>query len=284
MLNSVLKRRYPVVHQRLKSLSRALFSSTGICLPRRIAGSVVWTRPHMLTTEPPEEHVLRWILDLLPPSGTFFDVGAHYGWMAIAAAHRVGRAGQVVAFEPSPALVDILSYHKRVNRVPQLEIVAKAVSNCDTGAVPFFLVNEGLSFRNSLTIGSEDTPYIEPADKTRCDIPAITLDRFCVGFDVIPDLIKIDVEGAELLVLEGAKHLLARYHPALIVPVHSYWLPESQTVDQIFDLLNHYGYEIKDKHVVEFEGGLAADYLCIPKFTHPRNFSFPTPSVSYAAF
>jgi FkbM family methyltransferase len=219
----------------------------------------------MLATESPECHVLGWITELLPRGGTFFDVGAHYGWIAIAAARRVGRSGRVVAFEPSSALIDILSYHKRVNRLAQIEIVPKAVSNIDSGAVPFFLVNKGLSFRNSLTIGADDTPYITPEEKTRCEVAAITLDRFCEESNLIPDVFKIDVEGAELFVLQGAEHLLERYHPTLIIAIHSYWLPRSQTVDQIFDLLNHYGYDVQDKHMSEFEGGFAADYLCIPR-------------------
>src|SRR2546421_5533711 len=145
-LNSALKQRCRFLHRCLKSLSASLFSTgLGICLPRHIAGHLVWTSPRMLATEPPEGHVLGWITELLPRGGTFFDVGAHYGWIAIAAARRVGRSGRVVAFEPSPALIDILSYHKRVNRLAQIEIVPKAVSNIDSGAVPFFLVNKGLS-------------------------------------------------------------------------------------------------------------------------------------------
>jgi FkbM family methyltransferase len=269
--NQVFKQRCPVLHKCLKRVSTLrLPGLRGICLPRRIAGHLVWTHPRMLATEPPEAHILRWVSWLLPRGGTFFDVGAHYGWISIAAARRAGRSGRVVAFEPSPVLADILSYHKRVNRLTQIEIVAKAVSNIDSEAVPFFLVNKGLSFRNSLTIGADDTPYIRPEDKTRREVASTTLDRFCEASQVIPDLIKIDVEGAELFVLQGALELLARYHPALIVGVHSYWLPRSQSVAQILDVLNDYGYEVKDQHAVNFEGAVAADYLCIPQLSSLR--------------
>ena len=73
----------------------------------------------------------------------------------------------------------------------------------------------------------------------------MTLDRFVFESGTIPELIKIDVEGAELLVVQGAERLLSRYHPLLILGVHSYWLPPSQTVDQIFELLERLGYEIR---------------------------------------
>jgi FkbM family methyltransferase len=204
---------------------------------------------------------------LLSRGGTFFDVGAHYGWISMAAAHRVGESGRVVAFEASPVLLDVLYNHTRVNRLRQVEIVAKAVSDADADAVPFFLMNGGLSFRNSLTIEADDTPYVTPVEKTRHNVESISLDRFVINSGFIPDVIKIDVEGAELLVLQGAERLLARFNPYLIVGVHSYWLPRSQSVGQIFEFLNRYGYEIRDEHMVRFEGGYVADYLCAQRRT-----------------
>jgi FkbM family methyltransferase len=267
-INRVLKQRFPPAHQYLARLSTSTFRrSFGFCIPRRIAGHLVWTHPRLLTAEPPEAHILRWIAQSLSSGGTFFDVGAHYGWIAIAAAHRAGGSGRVVAFEPSPVLLDVLHHHKRVNRLRQVEIVAKAVSDTDADAVPFFLVNKGLSFRNSLTIGADDTSYVTVAEKTKHDVGSITLDRFVLDSGIVPEVIKIDVEGAELLVLQGAACLLARYSPYLIVGVHSYWLPRSQTVGQIFDFLTRYGYEIRDEHVVRFEGGYVADYLCTQRRT-----------------
>jgi FkbM family methyltransferase len=154
-----------------------------------------------------------------------------------------------------------------VNRLGQIEIVAKAVSNADADAVPFFLVNSGLSFRNSLTIGADDTPHISVAEKTRYEVASTTLDRFVSDSGIIPNVIKIDVEGAELLVLQGAERLLARYRPYLILGVHSYWLPRSQTVGQIFEFLSRYEYRIEDEHAVQFEGGYVADYLCAQRRT-----------------
>ncbi|MGH9581351.1 MAG: FkbM family methyltransferase, partial [Bryobacteraceae bacterium] len=83
----------------------------------------------------------------------------------------------------------------------------------------------------------------------------------------VPYAVKIDVEGAELLVLQGAERLIARYRPDLILGVHPYWLPRSQTVEQIFHFLDRYEYEIKDEHIVRFEGGHVADYLCVHRRT-----------------
>lgn len=263
--SGILKRWSPGVHASFKSVLNSRFAGRlGICIPRRINGRIVWTVPHAIGVPPPEEHIVRWVSKSLCKDNTFFDVGAHCGFISIEAAHRVGRSGRVIAFEPSSLLSNVLEHHKRANGLGQLEVVTKAVSNIDADRVSFFLVNDGFSFRNSLTIGEETTPYITRDEKTRCDVVAITLDRFVERSGHIPDLIKIDVEGAELRVLQGAEKILRYFRPALIVGVHPYWLPQSDTVEDIFQLLKRHGYKIEDEHVAPFDQTYLADYLCIP--------------------
>lgn len=262
-VSSSLRSHCPRFHRKLKHIVADRFQDgLGLRVPRLLAGHLVWTSPRLLTSDAPERHVIRWIQERLGTGDTFFDIGAHYGWMSIAAALRVKSPGRVVAFEPSPALLNILSYHKRVNRLNQMQIIAKAVSNRDSASVPFYLVNDGLSTRNSLTIAAPDTPYVAPERKSQLEVPSLTLDRFCAESQIVPDLIKVDVEGAELLVLQGAERLLEALHPALIVAVHPYWLPLSQNVEQIFDLLKRHNYEVREQNLVRFGGGYVADYLC----------------------
>jgi hypothetical protein len=129
-------------------------------------------------------------------------------------------------------------------------------------STPFFLVTGGLSYRNSLTIGPSDTPHLSPLEKTPCQVRSISLDSCVFDSVSIPDLIKIDVEGAELLVLHSAEGLLARFRPRLILGVHPYWLPRPQSVPQIFALLDRHGYRVEEENKVEFNGGYVADYLC----------------------
>jgi FkbM family methyltransferase len=261
--NELLKQQAPGLRSIAKRLAAPLLrADTKLCVPKRLAGRVIWTQPRLLTSDLPEQHILRWTAEALRPGGTFFDVGAHYGWISIAAAKRVGRTGRVVSFEPSPALVDVLTYHRRVNRLRQMQIVPAAVSNADDQQSPFFLINHGLSFRNSLTIGGNDVPYVHPEDKTRTTVRSLTLDSFTSSSGIVPDVIKIDVEGAEWLVLEGARQLLAEHHPDLIVGVHPFWLPVSHSVDQILGFVEQLGYEITDAHKVEFEDTYVADYFC----------------------
>jgi len=195
----------------------------------RIAGQFTWVHPRVFTSIATltQSNVIGWMDQYLRPGDTFFDVGANCGWLSMRAARRVGGAGRVVAFEPSPILVDILRYHCKVNRLPQITIVGKAVSNSD-GEAALFLLNQGFSFRNSLTIERDDAPYVRPDEKGRIIVPTVTLDHYCRESELRPALVKIDVEGAELLVLEGCREVLRRARPIVIVGVHPYWLPAGQ--------------------------------------------------------
>jgi FkbM family methyltransferase len=166
-----------------------------------------------------------------------------------------------VAFEPAPTLAGMLNYLKRVNRLTQLTIVPKAVTDCDGKSVAFFLLNRGLSSRNSLTIGKDDVPFVSPEEKTTVMVSTVTLDGYCRETGLIPRLVKIDVEGAELMVLEGAQYLMTNHHPDLIVAIHPYWLPPGQDAGIIFDLLARCGYHLQESHVIRFREMDVGDYL-----------------------
>lgn len=233
-------------------------------VPKRIYGEFAWAHPRLLTAESSsaEPWILDWIARTLRPGGVFFDVGAHYGWVSLKAARILGRTGSLVAFEPSPCLVELLDYHRRVNRISQMVIVPKAVSDSDAAEVPFFLVNDGLSSRNSLVIGQENVPFLSPGEKKRVLVPAVTLDSYSRQTGLIPTVIKIDVEGAEGKVLEGARNVLRLYRPDLVLSVHPYWLPAPQNVAQILDLLAELRYSVVESHVTRAEGVELSDYLC----------------------
>ena len=264
-LNESLKRNAPWLHAFLKRRSAAWRLVAAPLFPawRRIRGEFFWVHPRVLTaqTHDSEPHISRWITDHLRSGDVFFDVGAHYGWLSLKAARRVGRNGRVVAFEPSPVLLDILRYHQRRNRLPQMTVVGSAVSERDAERDTFYLLNGGLSSRSSLTIGHPGLPFLDGAEKTSLEVPTLTLDRFCEASDIAPDLIKIDVEGAEGMVLRGASAVLRRYRPVLVVSTHPYWFPESESTGCLFDLLAGYGYRTRDSHVTCVEGYEVGDYL-----------------------
>jgi FkbM family methyltransferase len=237
-------------------------------LPKNIHGRSVWIHPRArfsITTQTffkREFHVRTWLTEQLKPGQVFFDVGAHHGWVSMWALPLVGKEGSIVSFEPSPANLSILEWHRTRNNFSQWAIVPKAVSDVDSEE-EFFLVDSGDSPMNSLTTGGSETPFMDGRDIRKISMQTITLDTFCSENSLRPDLVKIDVEGAELLVLRGASKLLGESRPIIIVAVHPYWLPAGQSSQQIFEYLTRYGYTVYDSKGCRVGHLQSGEYLCL---------------------
>ncbi|MGD0098395.1 MAG: FkbM family methyltransferase [Terracidiphilus sp.] len=230
-------------------------------LPKMLWGRPVWTHFELWNREVWGDSVLRWITERLKPGDVFFDVGAHYGWISMVAARRTGPKGRVVAFEPSPPSVDYLLYHKRVNRLTQLEIVSKAVTRDNAAAMPFILVGTGDAVMNSLVEIEEVKSDMRGT--TTIQVEAVTLDSYAQQTGLVPSMIKIDTEGAELWVCEGARRLLAEVRPALIIATHPTWLPEGQRIEDLFALLTGYGYRTVASDIFRYRDTDFGDFLSI---------------------
>jgi len=244
-------------------------------LPQQIHGKWVWVHPRArfsLSTKTffkGEPHVQTWVTERLKPGHIFFDVGAHHGWVSMWTLPLVGQEGAVYSFEPSPANLSILEWHRTVNSFSQWMIVPKAVSDEDAVERQFFLIDSGDSPMNSLTTGIPGMPLMEGRDVGKISIQTITLDTFCREMGMRPNLVKIDVEGAELLVLRGARRLLSEYYPTIILAVHPYWLPPGQSPAQIIELLKTYGYTVFNSQGNLVEALCSGEYLCLNAKAEP---------------
>lgn len=143
------------------------------------------------------------VYDRLPeftggPGWTVVDAGAHIGTFTVRQAFRVRPGGRVVAVEPNPAAFAQLEAHIRLNRLDNVGAVCRALSDVE-GAARFAVSPRGPMASKML---EEGEPV--PADWELISVPSTTLDRLSreQGLDRI-DLLKIDVEGAELRVLAG---------------------------------------------------------------------------------
>jgi FkbM family methyltransferase len=142
---------------------------------------------------------------------TVFDVGANVGAYTLLFAQWVGAAGRVYAFEPAAASRAGLVRHLTIN-----------------GLTPRVLVrNEAVAARGGhrgfVAVGTHgDNRLASAAGESTIDVPVVSLDEFCDASDAQPDVIKIDVEGAELEVLRGARRTIARRAStlALFVELH----------------------------------------------------------------
>lgn len=99
----------------------------------------------------------------------------------------------------------------------------------------------------------------------KISIQTVTLDAFCRDMGVRPNLVKIDVEGAELLVLHGARNLLRESHPAIILAVHPPWLPSGQSTADIVAFLEANGYGVFDAQGHPVRSLRNGEYLCLSR-------------------
>jgi FkbM family methyltransferase len=240
-------------------------------IPQQIQGKLVWVHPRArfsLSTKTffeRERHVQTWLNDHLQPGDVFFDVGAHHGWVSMWALPLIGQEGAVYSFEPSPANLSILEWHRKVNHFSQWWVIPKAVSDEDVAQRSFSLIDAGDSPMNSLTSGVPGMPLMAGRDISTISTQTISLDTFCADVGVRPTLVKIDVEGAELLVLRGAESVLGlgESRPAIILAVHPYWLPAGQSPAQIVELLKGYHYALFDSEGNTVESLGSGEYLCL---------------------
>ena len=161
-----------------------------------------------------EEPVERTLSLHLRPGSVFYDVGAHIGIMSLVAARLVGNRGTVFAFEADPANALRMEEHVRRNGFEQIHIQPYAVWSAG-GRLRF----ERAPAQSSLNQGAVATEQAKISANT-IDVEAIALDDFSRRH-APPDLIKIDVEGAEAAVLRGGERIFATKRPLLICEVHN---------------------------------------------------------------
>ena len=151
--------------------------------------------------------------DYLKPGMVFYDLGSNNGFFSLVAARIVGPVGKVIAFEAEPRLGSELLQNIERNDAFNVRVVQFAVWS-QSGFVDFHSADQRIS--PDLGLGRI---VLQPNTKT-VSIPSICLDDF-VQTERPPDLIKCDVEGAEVEVFRGARKVLREYKPCIECEIHS---------------------------------------------------------------
>ncbi|MCC7359394.1 MAG: FkbM family methyltransferase [Anaerolineales bacterium] len=147
----------------------------------------------------------------LQPGDTFVDVGANRGLYSVVAARRVGPAGRVLAFEPSPREINYLKRNLGHNQLANVTVVAAAVG-AQAGRADLLVAADG--GLNSLA----RTEHPEQVAQSTQPVDVSALDDYLAEHSVgRVHFMKIDVEGAEAEVLRGAAGLLTGPHPPIIL-------------------------------------------------------------------
>lgn len=175
----------------------------------------------------------------LHQGATVYDIGANCGQMALFFSRIVGSEGRVICFEPVPQNFAVL------NRNIELNVITNVQTHC-------------------LALGADDRPkqfcydeahhtmgtFVDQMAKMdslggTIEVPCDTLDQFIARGNPVPDLLKIDVEGAGAEVLAGATHLLRTRRPAIYMEIHASNTSSSEW-DALGRLRDEFGYGIQD--------------------------------------
>lgn len=145
----------------------------------------------------------RQLSKMISSGGTLYDVGANVGYFSLLAASRVGSAGEVHAFEPVPANSARLQRALQANQITNVVLNRKAVSE-GIGTLQLYIPGES---------GQETTSTASIADapdrQRKISVESLSLDSYVYDQgNRPPTIVKIDVEGAEPLVLKGMRRLL----------------------------------------------------------------------------
>lgn len=167
----------------------------------------------------------------------FYDIGSSVGALSITAAMKL-TAGQVISFEPDPENVESLKNNFLLNKLSNYKIIPCAVGDTEGELELFTEGSRGFS------------PSLRQVNGIQSSIKAkiITIDGLLETQEIpLPDVMKIDIEGAEMLALKGMSHLLSSPdRPRLIVlEIHPKFLPAFDTnVTEIFRFVLDKNYQI----------------------------------------
>jgi len=161
-----------------------------------------------------EQAEFGFVQSYLRPGMTVLDIGAHHGFYTLLASRKVGPAGRVIAFEPSPRERKLLGWNLRINRCRNVTVEPYALAAAD-GTATLFQVAGRETGCNSLRKPNVGEAMVELTTGTRC-LQGVLREKAINRVDFV----KLDAEGAELEILKGASRLLTDPpRPVMLVEV-----------------------------------------------------------------
>lgn len=189
-----------------------------------------WSRYYPSVYEPNTFSFLR---DRCAPGDTVMDIGAHLGLFSVVMARLVGPSGRVFSFEPTPLIREVLEKTVFLNCCEGLvEVRPEAVAGA-TGTATFYDTGMIMSNANSLVLTERS--------RRGLSVATVTLDDFVAARGLRPRCLKIDVEGAELALLRGARATFLTCRPAAALSLHPASFPDpGATLAEIWAVLQEY--------------------------------------------
>ena len=207
----------------------------------------------------------RW-LEVCKDKKAILDIGAHIGLYSIPASQIIDKKGAIYAFEPSCANRWYLERHMYFNKVDNVMVFPYLVGEEPLNGVEFY-ENRDVDAMNSVMIRKSPNLYNKISKRQ------VSLDDFCTSNKIVPEVVKIDVEGAEIGVLKGAKSVFSKHKPIIFLSIHPRTLALlNQSVEEVIRLIDKMGYIIYDKDGQRMKPFEHNEYILIPKERHINEY------------
>jgi FkbM family methyltransferase len=161
-----------------------------------------------------ERPLIDWFVANVSPGDTWLDVGAHYGYTAIALSRLVGPSGRVFAFEPVVSTAGCATQTRQLNGLTQLTVVPCGLASPESVAYVSLPLERGMADR---TMNGDEGRLRESIQIARLDWLWPRLN----GVMNRVDGVKIDVQGMEIEALQGMADVLERHHPKVVIELHA---------------------------------------------------------------
>ena len=194
-----------------------------------------WVVPHLLKYRCWEPHLTRFLRQRLQPADTFIDVGANFGYFTVLCAPLVER---VIAFEPARRTHRYCESNIALNRLTNVEL-----RRCGlwTESTTLQMMNDPCGVNATITSSNDAGP--------REAIEVVSLDALLAEGHLRVsriDMIKMDVEGAELAALKGMTRTIARFRPTIVMEANRPMLATfGVTIDDVWEFFRSASYDLR---------------------------------------
>jgi FkbM family methyltransferase len=193
------------------------------------------------------------------------DIGAHIGLYSMPLSRRISPNGKIYSFEPSSINRSYLKQHLELNSIDNVEVQFCLVGKENIDAVDFY---EDLNQVNPMG-GLILTNNIKN-DAVAVSKKMVALDQFCEDKKIKPELIKVDVEGAEIDLLWGGVEMIKSSRPTIVLSFHPKHIEQmGQTLDSLTGYLQEVNYKC-----LTYDGKDNSDFSVNESILLPNEINF----------
>lgn len=172
-----------------------------------------------------ERHVTSALEALVKPGFVVVEGGANQGFHTLTMASLVSPNGRILSFEPDPRNLAVLRDNIRAHCLDAIVTVIPKAAYHENTSISFYCAKSGA--QSSVFLLQADTgPWVscyDPPEDSRIEVEGVTISSVLAEYGLVPDLVRLDVEGAELMALDGMWEHLENRHDIIIVFEYNPW-------------------------------------------------------------